>query len=181
MKNTGIYKIQSISKPERVYIGSAIEVNGRIRRHLNDLLKKRHHSDKLQRHYNKYGKNDLQFMVILECPKDQLIAREQDFIDALNPYFNNCKVAGSSLGYRHSKDSIEKMKIPKPSLLGNDYAKGNIPWNKGGKIGFIPIGAFKKGQTSLNKGKTASDDTRKQQSISAKKGWIKRKLKNIVI
>jgi hypothetical protein len=34
---TGIYKIQSIIKPERIYIGSAVYVDKRWKEHLNDL------------------------------------------------------------------------------------------------------------------------------------------------
>lgn len=119
---SGIYKIQSIYKPERVYIGSSIDIYRRWRDHLKSLRSKKHHSLTMQRHYNKYGESDLKFSLILECPKEQLIAREQDFIDSLNPYFNTCKVAGSCLGIKQSKETCNKKRI---KMIGNKHGVGN--------------------------------------------------------
>ena len=52
---SGIYKIQSKCKPDRIYIGSAINIEGRKRAHFSRLKHGYHHSIKLQRHYDKYG------------------------------------------------------------------------------------------------------------------------------
>lgn len=49
---TGIYKIQSIVHPERCYVGSAINITARWKKHLSDLKYNRH-NQKLQNHYNK--------------------------------------------------------------------------------------------------------------------------------
>ena len=57
-KGGGIYKIQSIIKPERYYIGSAINIGSRLKTHFKALRNNLHHSDKLQNHYNKYGAED---------------------------------------------------------------------------------------------------------------------------
>lgn len=108
MRISGIYKIQSQIKPERIYIGSAIDINHRWKMHINDLRKNKHSSIKLQRHFNKYGEADLQFSILLGCEKEDLIKTEQYFIDSYNPFFNICKTAGSSLGYRHSAESRKK-------------------------------------------------------------------------
>jgi group I intron endonuclease len=96
----GIYQIQSIIKPERIYIGSGIDVRKRWATHQFRLRKGNHHSKKLQRHYNKYGPDDLVYSFILGCEKEDLIKNEQFFIDTLNPYFNGSKVAGSTLGMK---------------------------------------------------------------------------------
>ena len=73
---TGIYKIQSKTKPERFYIGSAVDIKHRWWGHKSDLLKDEHHSSKLQRHVNKYGFDDLDFSVEEECIKDDLLKEE---------------------------------------------------------------------------------------------------------
>jgi group I intron endonuclease len=41
--------------------------------------------------------------------KEVLIEREQHYIDELDPFFNICKVAGSPLGVKHSKETRRKM------------------------------------------------------------------------
>jgi len=108
-KGGGIYKIQSIIKPERYYIGSAINIGSRLKTHFKALRNNLHHSDKLQNHYNKYGAEDLQLFILLECNKEELLKEEQYFIDSLTPYFNICRVAGSPLGVIRSEETKKKL------------------------------------------------------------------------
>lgn len=102
MSISGVYQIQSKCKPERIYIGSSVSFGVRWSKHRKDLERNKHHSLKLQRHYNKYGEGDLQFSVLIGCEKKDLIRHEQFFIDSYNPYFNNAKIAGSNLGCKMS-------------------------------------------------------------------------------
>jgi len=44
------------------------------------------------------------------CDPEKAIEREQHYLDMLNPEYNVLKVAGSSLGFKHSLENIEKMK-----------------------------------------------------------------------
>jgi group I intron endonuclease len=117
MKISGIYKIQSLKKPHRIYVGSGVNIQRRWRDHLRELRKGIHYNPKLQNHFNKYGESDLIFSVIIGCEKCDLIRNEQFFIDAFNPYFNVCLTAGSRIGVKHSIETISKMK-------GNQNAKG---------------------------------------------------------
>ena len=105
MNKGGIYKIQSISKPERYYIGSAVDIKRRWRDHIKALRKNSHGSTKLQRHFNKYGEIDLQFIVLSPCEPGELLNREQYYIDTTKPYFNICKIAGSALGVKRSDET----------------------------------------------------------------------------
>jgi group I intron endonuclease len=132
MKISGIYKIQSVVHPERIYIGSAVSVNNRWNCHLCNLKLKKHSNKKLQNHYNKYGESDLQFSLLLGCDKKDLIKNEQYFIDSYNPYFNICKKAESRLGVRGQ--------IP----WNKGKKRLQIPWNKGKKTGLIPWNKDKK-------------------------------------
>lgn len=152
MKISGIYKIQSIIKTERCYIGSAKSIHNRWLVHLNDLKKGVHHSKKLQRHFNKYGKSDLVFSVIIGCDQDDLISTEQFFIDSIKPYFNNSMTAGSNLGLKRG-----------PS------------WNKGIKTGIIPKTAFKTGQSPWNKGCKATKEPWNKGTKGIMKAWNKGK------
>jgi group I intron endonuclease len=119
---SGIYKIQSKSKPERCYIGSAVNLLNRKSVHLCDLIHNRHGNIKLQRHYNKYGVGDLEFSVLIKCEKERLVIKEQCFINIYNPYFNICKTAGNCLGIHHSKETRDKMSKSRIGL--NTWSKG---------------------------------------------------------
>jgi group I intron endonuclease len=132
MNISGIYKIQSIIKPERIYIGSAISISKRWNQHLHYLRKYNHQSNKLQRHFNKYGESDLQFSVLLGCEKEDLVKIEQYFIDSYNPYFNSRIIANSQLGTKRSDEF--KRKCSERSK-GNKNCLGvhHAPWNKGRK------------------------------------------------
>jgi group I intron endonuclease len=125
MAANGIYKIQSITKPQRIYIGSSININRRWREHKNELKLNTHSSAKLQNHCNKYGITDLRFSIILHgCRNEDLLFLEQAFIDNFNPYFNCCKVAGSCLGVKRTKETLAKQK------KYWDQKKANEEYNK---------------------------------------------------
>ena len=113
---TAIYQIQSNLKPERIYIGSAIDTQKRWQSHLSNLKLNKHHSAKLQSHYNKYGEGDLLFRVLIECDTENLIATEQSFIDLYNPWFNMCPIAGSRLGVICSLETIQRMRESKKGM-----------------------------------------------------------------
>ena len=109
MPVSGIYIIKSIKKPNRCYIGSAVNISKRWKYHLQDLRKGVHHSTKLQRHFNKHGEIDLQFSILLGCDKEDLIKTEQYFIDSYRPYFNGSPTAGSTLGMKLSEEHRRKL------------------------------------------------------------------------
>jgi group I intron endonuclease len=53
---------------------------------------------------------------ILEyCRADELIKREQYYLDLLNPEYNILKYAYSLLGYKHTPENIAKFKLKKVS------------------------------------------------------------------
>ncbi len=106
---SGIYQIQSKIKPEKIYIGSAVNLRMRRNLHLSRLRRNIHDNKKLQFHFNKYGESDFQFFVLLGCERKELIDKEQFFIDSYNPWFNNRKIANSNLGMVVSEKTRLKM------------------------------------------------------------------------
>jgi group I intron endonuclease len=140
MRVTGIYQIQSRIKPERIYIGSASDIYVRWRGHLCSLRKGKHHSSKLQNHFNKYGETDLQYSILLGCDKEDRIKIEQYFIDSHHPYFNISKMAQTS---------------------GCGFKKGHIPFTKGTKLSKV----HKYRISEALKGKKHSIETREKISI----------------
>ena len=153
--NSGIYKIQSIIKPERYYIGCATDIKSRWRHHLRQLRSQKHHSKKLQRHYNKYGESDLQFSIMLGCEKEELLLNEQFFFDSHKAYFNNSPTAGSPKGCKHSEEACRKKSLirgERHSLFGKHPSKETIE-----KL------------INSHKGKSPSDETRLKMSEAHKR------------
>ena len=163
---TGIYQIKSITT-NRIYIGSAVNIKTRWSRHHFDLLKKVHHSQFLQRHYDKYGLTDLEFSVIEECEKNVLLVREQYYLDTLPCEFNNAKIAGSCIGITRSKEFKDKLstltKGEKNPTYGLERTK---EWRDN-------ISKANKGQKAWNKGKTNIYDEKTLKKI--KEGALNRK------
>jgi group I intron endonuclease len=181
----GIYKIESKIKPERIYIGSSIDIDGRWVMHRSDLLKNKHSSIKLQRHYNKYGADDLLFSIIVECNKEDLLRHEQFFIDSYNPYFNVCKVAGSSLGIKRSAETIQKLKDRKGKISEEtrqrlrDSHKGIIPSEETRKKRSESMMGKNKGNRSWNKGRKQSPELVKKRTDTMKRNRAIRLNSNI--
>jgi group I intron endonuclease len=125
-KISGIYQIQSSIKPERIYIGSAVNIQNRWWTHLYELRNNKHRNQRLQNHYNKYGKNDLVFSTIISCDKEDLIVTEQFYLDSYKTYFNICKIARSCLGLKCSEETkgkISRANKGKQSSLGRYHTK----------------------------------------------------------
>jgi group I intron endonuclease len=128
---SGIYKI--VNKVNgHCYIGSAIDTAGRWSRHVSELRYQRHHSVHLQSAWNLYGADNFFFTVIEKCETSQLIKREQYYIDTVVPEYNICKVAGSSLGRKHTLASIEKISIAKKNQ--SQETRDKISASKKGQI-----------------------------------------------
>lgn len=106
---SGIYIIFSKCKPERQYVGSAVDFTSRWLVHQSNLFHNCHHNAIMQNHSNKYGYKDFVFVILEPCARERLIELEQKWIDALNPYFNINPVAGSRLGSKHSAFTRLKM------------------------------------------------------------------------
>lgn len=106
---SGIYKIQSLKEPHKCYVGSATRVKQRWGMHIRELKRNKHGNSRLQNHFNEYGESDLLFIVLEKCEKNDLIKIEQFYIDKLDPFFNICRVAGSTSGKIHSEETKRKI------------------------------------------------------------------------
>ena len=80
----GIYTIKNL-KNNKLYIGSSVEIEKRIRTHFVNLIKNNHSNLKLQNSYNKYGKENFIFEILEtfdEIERDDLFTIEQKYIDS---------------------------------------------------------------------------------------------------
>ena len=88
-----------------IYVGSAKNLARRI----NEHFKGRRSNIPLQRSIAKYGLENFTLIILEYCEPKKLIVREQFYLEALNPNYNKLMNAGSSLGYKHTEEAIQKM------------------------------------------------------------------------
>jgi hypothetical protein len=91
----------------------------------------------------------------MECNKEQLIRKEQCYINIFQPYFNCSPTAGSCLGYHYSEEV--KARRRKPHGPFSIEARKNMSLARI-RDGIIP---------PSNKGKKCSEETLQKMRISA--------------
>lgn len=126
----GIYFIYCYVN-KRLYVGSSTNISKRISKHMQFLRENRHENQRLQHSYNKYGESTFIWGVLENTKKEDLVKREQwwfDNTDCCNEErgFNICKVASSSLGYKHTDVSKEKMRKPRSHVKYSDERRATI-------------------------------------------------------
>lgn len=82
--NSGIYAIKNLVN-NKVYVGSTINFKDREYRHFYTLEKNKHKNPHLQLSFNKYGKNNFQFQIILYCELADFVKMENFYMN----YFNS--------------------------------------------------------------------------------------------
>jgi group I intron endonuclease len=140
-KISGIYKITN-SINGKIYIGSAQWIHRRWDRHRSDLNLQRHGSRHLQRSFNKHGMSVFIFEVIEECSVEDLLVREQYYLDLYKSFdpkigYNISPTAGSNLGWKATDETRKRMSdsrkgIPKTAAQNEANRKSMIALNRTG-------------------------------------------------
>jgi group I intron endonuclease len=109
MANCGVYAITNTLNGH-AYIGSSVNISQRWRAHINSLNKNEHHSDYLQRAWNKYGADSFEFTTILLCDREHKLYFEQVLLDGLKPAYNIALDASAPMqGRHHTEDEVRRM------------------------------------------------------------------------
>lgn len=77
----------------------------------------------------KYGYNKFSIDILEYCESSLLIKREQYYLDTLKPEYNILKITGSSLGYKHSLETLLKLKkrrLSSEALINIKLATGHV-------------------------------------------------------
>jgi group I intron endonuclease len=111
---SGIYRwVNNISK--NTYVGSAINLSKRLRSYYQKAELTKKNARPINQALLKYGYSNFSLEILEYCSKDNLLERENYYLDTLKPEYNILKYAYSLLGYKHTAKSIEKLKSKKIS------------------------------------------------------------------
>jgi group I intron endonuclease len=114
-KKSGIYMLTNKINNKR-YIGSAIDLNKRISRYFQKSYLLKNKNFLIVKAIKKYGISNF-YISILEYTNplvSDLLKQEQYWLDQIRPEYNILKIAGNSLGYKHSE--LVKFKISQKRL-----------------------------------------------------------------
>ena len=92
-----------------MYVGSSISLSVRMYTYYS-LLSLAKSNRPIDRALLKYGFSSFTLEILEYCDKDNVLEREQYYLDLIKPEYNIVKVAGSTVGYKHTSESLAKMR-----------------------------------------------------------------------
>lgn len=111
------------------YVGSSVNLSRRFKSYYNvNYLKSSSAKTMLiNRALLKYGYSNFKLEILEYCEACDLLAREQHFIITILPEYNILQTAGSSLGFKHSEETKQKISDALiGSKLSNETKKKNL-------------------------------------------------------
>lgn len=148
--NCGIYQITN-KENGKMYIGSSVNISGRLARHKRDLKRNEHNNIKLQRAWNKHGETSFDFKIIIEVKREELLKVEQEIIDRYKNSFED-KLYNIA---KNTKAPMLGQTSPNKGKKFSDKTRERMSKSRVGKV-------------SPNKGKKASLDSRIKMSAVRK-------------
>ena len=113
MKQSGIYSITN-TKTAMQYVGSAVNLDSRFKRHIRQMKAGTHPNKFLQMDYDQHGEQSFEFKVLELCSDTVLLEREQHWIDQLGAAvtgYNIALTAASPMkGRKQSEATRAKMR-----------------------------------------------------------------------
>lgn len=113
---SGIYMWVNTVNNKR-YVGSSSDLQRRISSYYSVAYLTKYNSTVINRALLKYGYSAFSLYILEYCNKEDLISREQYFIDIYKPEYNILKIAGSSLGFKQSEECIVQNILGQPNRM----------------------------------------------------------------
>ena len=107
MKISGIYRITNTITGD-FYIGSSKNIKRRWAEHKWQSTWNKHPNNPMYQDMQKYGDDKFVFEIIAEVEEEQLKEKEQEFIEALQPTYNNYNAKG--LDVERQKEYLKEYK-----------------------------------------------------------------------
>lgn len=169
---SGIYIIRNICN-QKFYIGSAFNFSNRWWCHLSDLRAGKHTNKHLQASFNKNGEDSFTFSVLEVIDnKDDLLNREQHFIDTLQPHYNICKQVGRPPVYEWTDEMRQKhSEMMRNRVLSPEAKQNCLDALDRGRTTYLSkpyeerAASYKKTGDAL-RGRTLSEEHRKKCAIA---------------
>lgn len=118
------------------YIGSSVFLSRRLNVYYSfSSLKYRLNmgSSRIYSALLKYGYSEFRLDILEYCEPNVLLKREQYYIDLVEPEYNICKKAGSTLGFKHTEVTKEKLRKDKVGVKHGISFSENLSKAKRGK------------------------------------------------
>jgi len=170
---SGIYKIVNKTNG-KYYVGSANSIQRRWREHKNCLIENKHYNDYLQRAWNKYGKDNFEFLIVEITEPNKRILVEQKYLDIARNEQDKCyNLKFESTEQFFSDYAREKMSIAKIGKKYSDEVKlkmsNSSPHRKLTENEKEHLRNVNTGPNSPHWGKKRSAETRLKMSLAHKK------------
>jgi group I intron endonuclease len=137
---SGIYRWVN----NKTYVGSGVNLTKRLRSYFNEKELNKNPRP-IHDALIKYGLDNFTLEILEYCSKTYIIEREQFYLNLLVPDYNILKYAYSLLGFKHSQETIDKLK---DKIISSEH---------------------KELLSSIHKSKFVSSDTRNKLSIAITK------------
>lgn len=110
---SGVYKWTNLTNGKS-YVGSSVNLSRRLAQYYNiNILTKYRHNSRIHKGILKYGYSNFKLDILEYCDRKDTINREQYYMDTFKPEYNILKFAGSNIGFVHSSETIEKIRMKK--------------------------------------------------------------------
>lgn len=168
--NSGVYQIKNVVN-DKIYVGSAIDIDYRWSKHVYDLKNDRHHNIHLQRAWSKYGEDKFVFEILelTEKKKEMILEKEQFWMNKTKCFerhygYNIYKNPRSPLGIKRSRAFREKLSKIAQARVVSEETKEKISLSMRGEKNHF----FGKNHTEESKKKMGR---RGEEHFKAKLNW----------
>lgn len=156
----GIYRWTNL-KSGKIYIGSSANLAKRFSSYFSIRFLTREslkYKSVIYFALLKYGHSAFRLDILEYCDPKELLAREQFYLDKFKPEYNILTTAGSSLGFKHSEETLLKFKLRKLSDEHLEHTR------KLGRANFIKFNKSKRLKVAIHDFNT--DTTTTYDSVS---------------
>jgi len=109
---SGVYRLINLTNGN-MYVGSSSDLGRRFTSYYSFMYIDAQKTSLICKALLKYGYSKFSLEVIEYCSVEKLLEREQYYIDLLKPKYNILAIAGSTLGYKHTIETLAKFKTRK--------------------------------------------------------------------